>query len=50
MEKFKTVKKIIDGVEYTAQFNGLSAALEAVDNSYRRLKQYFFFENGEVYS
>ena len=34
MEKFKTVKKIIDGVEYTAQFNGLSAALEAVDNSY----------------
>lgn len=34
MEKFKTVKKTIDGVEYTAQFNGLSAALEAVDNSY----------------
>lgn len=34
MEKFKTVKKTIDGVEYMAQFNGLSAALEAVDNSY----------------
>ena len=34
MEKFKQVKKVIDGVEYTAQFNGLSAALEAMDNSY----------------
>lgn len=29
-----TVKKKIGGVEYTAQFNGISAALEAVDNGY----------------
>lgn len=29
-----TVKKTINGVEYTAQFNGLSAALKAVDDSY----------------
>lgn len=28
------VKKMIGGVEYTAQFNGINAALEAVDNSY----------------
>lgn len=34
MAKFYTAKKIIDGVEYTAQFNGISAALQAVDNSY----------------
>jgi hypothetical protein len=34
MEKFKQVKKTIDGTEYTAQFNGLSAALQAVDDSY----------------
>lgn len=31
---FYTVKKTINGKEYTAQFNGISAALEAVDNSY----------------
>lgn len=33
-KKFYTRSKTIDGVEYTAQFNGLSAALEAVDQSY----------------
>lgn len=32
--QFYTVKKTIEGVEYTAQFNGLSAALKAVDESY----------------
>lgn len=32
--KFYTVKKEINGVTYTAQFNGLSTALRAVDNSY----------------
>lgn len=34
MAKFYSVKKVINGKEYTAQFNGISAALEAVDNSY----------------
>lgn len=29
-----TVKKEINGVEYTAQFNGVAAALESVDSSY----------------
>lgn len=29
-----TVKKKIGGVEYTAQFNGISAALEAADSGY----------------
>ena len=33
-KKFYTVTQEINGVEYTAQFNGLSAALSAVDNSY----------------
>lgn len=33
-DKFYTVKKTINGTEYTAQFNGISAALEAVDASY----------------
>lgn len=33
-KNYYTVKKTIGGVEYTAQFNGISAALEAVDNSY----------------
>ena len=33
-KKSYTVKKKINGVEYTAQFNGISAALEAVDNCY----------------
>ena len=34
MAKFYQVKKTINGVEYTAQFNGISAALKAVDDSY----------------
>ena len=34
MANMYTVKKTINGREYTAQFNGISAALEAVDNSY----------------
>jgi len=33
-DKFYQRKKTINGVEYTAQFNGLSAALEAIDESY----------------
>ena len=33
-KKFYTRKKTIDGTEYTAQFNGLSAALRAVDECY----------------
>lgn len=32
--KFYTVEKEINGVKYIAQFNGLSAALKAVDESY----------------
>lgn len=32
--KFYQTKKVIDGVEYTAQFNGLSYALKAIDESY----------------
>lgn len=32
--KFYQVKKVIDGVEYTAQFNGLSYALKTIDESY----------------
>ena len=31
---FYTVTKEIDGTEYTFQFNGISAALKAVDSSY----------------
>ena len=34
MANFYQVKKEINGTEYTAQFNGLSAALKAVDDSY----------------
>ena len=34
MSKFYTVEKKIGGTTYIAQFNGISAALEAVDNSY----------------
>lgn len=34
MAKFYQVEKEIAGKKYVAQFNGLSAALEAVDNSY----------------
>ena len=31
---FYTAEKTINGKKYVAQFNGISAALEAVDNSY----------------
>lgn len=34
MSKFYTVEKTIGGNEYKAQFNGLSVALRAVDESY----------------
>lgn len=34
MAKHYTVKKEINGQEYTAQFNGISAALDALDGSY----------------
>lgn len=34
MVNFYTSKKKINGKEYTAQFNGISAALKAVDDSY----------------
>lgn len=34
MSNFYTAKKVINGVEYTAQFNGISAALQAIDESY----------------
>lgn len=33
-KKFYTVEKEIGGVKYTAQFNGISAALEAQDSFY----------------
>jgi len=33
-KKFYTVEKEINGVTYTAQFNGISAALEAQDGFY----------------
>lgn len=32
--KFYQAKKTINGVEYTAQFNGLSSALKAMDETY----------------
>ncbi len=32
--KFYTAKKTINGKEYVAQFNGISASLEAIDKSY----------------
>ena len=32
--KAYTAKKVINGKEYLAQFSGLSAALDAIDNSY----------------
>lgn len=32
--KFYTAKKTVNNKEYTAQFNGISAALEAIDNCY----------------
>ena len=34
MAKFYTAKKEIGGKTYVCQFNGISAALDAVDNSY----------------
>lgn len=34
MANFYQVEKEINGVKYVAQHNGLTAALEAVDNSY----------------
>ena len=34
MAKFYTVNKEINGVNYVCQFNGISAALKAVDDSY----------------
>lgn len=34
MAKFYTVEKEINGKKYVAQFNGISAALKAVDDSY----------------
>lgn len=34
MANFYTTKKTINDIEYTAQFNGVAAALQAVDNSY----------------
>ena len=34
MAKFYTVEREINGVNYKAQFSGISAALNAVDNSY----------------
>ena len=34
MAKHYTKTKVINGKEYKAQFNGISAALEAIDNSY----------------
>ena len=33
-KKFYTVEKEINGVNYKAQFNGISAALEALDTFY----------------
>ena len=32
--KFYTVEKVIKGKTYKAQFNGISASLEAIDRSY----------------
>lgn len=34
MANFYTTEKTINGKKYTAQFNGISAALRAVDSSY----------------
>jgi hypothetical protein len=34
MANFYTAKKTIKGTEYVAQFNGISASLEAIDKSY----------------
>ena len=34
MANFYTAKKTIKGKEYIAQFNGISASLEAIDKSY----------------
>lgn len=51
MANFYQVSKEIKGKNYTAQFNGISAALEAIDNSYvdgtsntsvKKLSEYLF--------
>lgn len=34
MAKTYTAEKVINGTKYIAQFNGISAALDALDNSY----------------
>ncbi|MGN1456961.1 MAG: hypothetical protein ACI4XP_03280 [Acutalibacteraceae bacterium] len=34
MKKFSQAEKKINGVTYKAQFNGIMAALDAIDNSY----------------
>lgn len=34
MANFYTIEKVINGKTYKAQFNGISAALKALDNSY----------------
>lgn len=34
MTKFYQVEKMIDGKKYVAQFNGINAALKAMDDSY----------------
>lgn len=52
-KKFYQRKKTINGVEYVAQFNGLSAALSAVDETYiqgtettsMKLLSQYIFEN-----
>lgn len=51
MAKTYKIDKVINGTKYTAQFNGISAALEAVDDSYidgsnntsvKKLAEYLF--------
>lgn len=34
MSQFYTAEKVINGKKYVCQFNGISAALDAIDNSY----------------
>lgn len=50
-KKYYTREKTVNGTKYIAQFNGISAALDAVDNSYidgssnistRKLATYIF--------
>lgn len=42
--KFYTQKKVIDGVEYTAQFNGLNSYLRSLDNSHSDAGTYLSME------